>query len=167
MQRSADRTLPRSPARCCWRWTTPVTPQWRRQRCAGSSAATNGELQGLLLKQRLPWCQVVDAGSLPMSQMAREIDEQPAALERTLHELAPQRRTLNRLRDATRRVVFFARGSSDNAATYARYLCEIVAGIPATMGAPSVGTLYDSRLDLSGTLAVVVSQSGRTDELVE
>jgi len=102
-----------------------------------------------------------------MSQMAREIDEQPAALERTLHELAPQRRTLNRLRDATRRVVFFARGSSDNAATYARYLCEIVAGIPATMGAPSVGTLYDSRLDLSGTLAVVVSQSGRTDELVE
>jgi glucosamine--fructose-6-phosphate aminotransferase (isomerizing) len=110
---------------------------------------------------------MADADGVPMSQMAREIFEQPEALERTLHQLAAQRTALGRLHATTRRVVLFARGSSDNAATYARYLCEIVAGIPATMGAPSVGTLYHSRLDLSGTLAIVVSQSGRTDELVE
>ena len=118
------------------------------RRCASSSVTMRGGPRGRLPNQRLPRCLVADAGGAPMSQMAREILEQPAALERTLHQLAPQRRTLGRLRETTRRVVFFARGSSDNAATYARYLCEIVAGIPATMGAPSVGTLYDSRLDL-------------------
>src|SRR4051794_21082328 len=167
MQCSDGRTLPRSRVRCCWHSTTPVMPQPRRRRCADSSATTRGGPRGLLPKQRVRWCPVADTGDVPMSQMAREIFEQPEALERTLHQLAPQRRTLGRLRTTTRRVVFFARGSSDNAATYARYLCEIVAGIPAAVGAPSVGTLYDSRLDLSGTLAVIVSQSGRTDELVE
>src|SRR2546423_14986781 len=96
------------------------------------------------------------------TRMAQEIREQPEALARTLHFLAPLRRPLRPLRDRVDRVVFFARGSSDNAAVYARYLCEVVTGLPASMGAPSVATLYDARVDLRRTLAGVVSQSGRT-----
>src|SRR5262249_33487499 len=66
-----------------------------------------------------------------------------------------------------RDVVFFARGSSDTAAVYGRYLCELEAHVPAALGAPSIATLYRSALDLSGSVAVVLSQSGETTELVD
>src|SRR6266511_1497269 len=66
-----------------------------------------------------------------------------------------------------RLVTFLARGSSDNAATYGRYLCEIRAGRPASLAAPSVATLYRARMDLRGVLAVALSQSGETAEIVE
>lgn len=98
--------------------------------------------------------------------MAQEIAEQPQALHATLEALAPRRDELRRLVAGCRRVVFYARGSSDSAATYGRYLVEILAGVPSAMGAPSVGTLYRARQDLSGTLAVLCSQSGRTEEIV-
>ena len=60
-----------------------------------------------------------------------------------------------------------ARGSSDNAAIYGRYLLEVVAGVPAALAAPSVATHYRARLDLSDTVVVSVSQSGSTTEIVE
>lgn len=66
-----------------------------------------------------------------------------------------------------RRILFVARGSSDNAAIYGRYLVETQLGVPASLAAPSVATHYRARLDLSDTLVVSVSQSGRTEEIVE
>ena len=60
-----------------------------------------------------------------------------------------------------------ARGSSDNAAVYGRYLVETHLGISAALAAPSVATHYHARLDLSDTLVVTISQSGRTEEIVE
>src|SRR4051794_5229450 len=147
----------RSPARCCWRWTTPAIPPRPSRRCAGSSPTTNGA------RHLMPDC----ADLTPPTLMAREIFEQPETLERTLFELASLRPALRRLQATTDRVLLFARGSSDNAATYGRYLCEMVAGLPASMGAPSTATIYKARLDLRRTLAIVVSQSGRTEELVE
>ena len=67
----------------------------------------------------------------------------------------------------TRQVLFIARGSSDAAALYGRYLCEVGAGRLATPASPSVATRYRRRLDLDGVLAVALSQSGRTEEIVE
>ncbi|AYY15181.1 SIS domain-containing protein [Actinobacteria bacterium YIM 96077] len=99
--------------------------------------------------------------------MAREIAEQPAALARTLQSLRPQRAALNRLAGDTRAVLFVARGSSDNAAVYGRYLLEVHAGRPSGLAAPSVATHYAAELDLSGVLVVSVSQSGETQEIVE
>ena len=99
--------------------------------------------------------------------MAREIAEQPAALQMTLDVLRELRAELRALVRGTERVVFFARGSSDSAATYGRYLVEITAGLPSAMGAPSVATLYRSHQDLVGTLVVLCSQSGRTEEISE
>lgn len=98
--------------------------------------------------------------------MAAEIAEQPAALAATLAAVKEQVDDLASLLRRVDRVLLFARGSSDTAATYARYLLEVVAGVPAGLGAPSVATLYDAELDLSTTLVVVCSQSGHTEELV-
>jgi len=104
-----------------------------------------------------------DAGT----QMAREVAEQPAAIERTLTGLLARRAEVTRLARDRRRILLVARGSSDNAAIYARYLAEVHAGIPASLAAPSVATLYHAELDLSDTITICVSQSGATEEIVE
>jgi len=99
--------------------------------------------------------------------MALEIAEQPAAVARTLDALRPLRPELRRLAGGARLVTFVARGTSDNAAVYGRYLCEIQAGRPASLAAPSVATHYRAELDLRDVLAVALSQSGETAEIVE
>jgi fructoselysine-6-P-deglycase FrlB-like protein len=101
------------------------------------------------------------------TRMFSEIAEQPVALRRTLDELLPRVPELIELGRQTRQVLFIARGSSDNAAVYGRYLCEVRAGRLATLASPSVATLYRRRLDLGGVLAVGLSQSGATAEIVE
>jgi glucosamine--fructose-6-phosphate aminotransferase (isomerizing) len=101
-----------------------------------------------------------------MTIMAAEIGQQPEAVARTLDALRPARAELARLGAAARHVLFLARGSSDNAATYGRYLCEIRAGHAASLGAPSLATHYKARTDLHGVLAVALSQSGETEEIV-
>jgi glutamine---fructose-6-phosphate transaminase (isomerizing) len=101
------------------------------------------------------------------TQMAAEIVEQPEVLERTLDELLPRRRLLRELDSHRRDVLFVARGTSDNAGVYGRYLLEVHAGRGASSAAPSLATHYRVRRDLSDTLVVSISQSGRTVEIVE
>ena len=67
---------------------------------------------------------------------------------------------------APRAVVTLARGSSDNAATYARYLIETKLGILTASAAPSVNSVYGAQPDLSGTAFLAISQSGRSPDLV-
>lgn len=98
--------------------------------------------------------------------MATEIAEQPEAVRRTWRALAPARPELARLLAGRRRVLFAARGTSDNAAIYGRYLLETHAGISGGLVSPSVATHYRSRLDLSDAVVVSVSQSGATAEIV-
>ncbi|TDE36098.1 SIS domain-containing protein [Actinomadura sp. 6K520] len=101
------------------------------------------------------------------SQMRAEIGEQPDALARTIDALLPRLPELAALAGETRQVLFIARGSSDNAAVYGRYLVESHTGRLATLAAPSIATTYRRRLDLAGVLAVAISQSGKTAEIVE
>jgi fructoselysine-6-P-deglycase FrlB-like protein len=101
------------------------------------------------------------------SRMRAEIGEQPEALRRTLDSLLPRIPEIRSLAAGTRQVLFIARGSSDNAAVYGRYLAETHTGRLSTLAAPSVATEYKRRLDLSGVLAVAISQSGKTEEIVE
>lgn len=101
------------------------------------------------------------------TQMRAEIDQQPAVLQRTIESLLPALRPLRALLEETRQVLFIARGSSDNAAVYGRYLTEVRGGRLASLASPSVATAYRRRLDLAGVLAVALSQSGRTDEIVD
>jgi glutamine---fructose-6-phosphate transaminase (isomerizing) len=99
--------------------------------------------------------------------MRTEIGEQPAALRATLDSLLPRTGEVAHVAEGTRQVLFIARGTSDNAAVYGSYLLQVYAGRLATLGSPSVATTYRSRADLSGVLAVALSQSGRTEEIVE
>jgi glucosamine--fructose-6-phosphate aminotransferase (isomerizing) len=99
--------------------------------------------------------------------MSREIAEQPAALRATFDALLPRRAEIRARLAGRRHVLFAARGSSDNAAIYGRYLLETHAGVPAGLVSPSVATHYRSHLDLSDAVVVGVSQSGRTSEIVE
>jgi glucosamine--fructose-6-phosphate aminotransferase (isomerizing) len=62
-------------------------------------------------------------------------------------------------------VVIVARGSSDYAAIFARYLLEAVIGRPVALAAPSLLTLYEVKPRLDGWLAIGISQSGRTPEI--
>ncbi len=101
------------------------------------------------------------------SRMRTEIGQQATALRATLDDLLPRVAEVGLLGRETRQVLFIARGSSDNAAVYGSYLVQTHAGRLATLASPSVATTYKKRLDLSGVLAVAISQSGRTEEIVE
>ncbi|HEY2549354.1 MAG TPA: SIS domain-containing protein [Streptosporangiaceae bacterium] len=99
--------------------------------------------------------------------MRREIGEQPAALQATIDALLPRTAEVADLARGTRQVLFIARGTSDNAAVYGSYLIQAHAGRLATLASPSIATTYQRRVDLSGVLAIALSQSGQTEEIVE
>ncbi|NUR82609.1 MAG: SIS domain-containing protein, partial [Nonomuraea sp.] len=101
------------------------------------------------------------------TRMRSEIAEQPAALRATLDSLLPRVGEVKALAGEARQLLFIARGTSDNAAVYGRYLVESHTGRLAALAAPSIATTYKRKLDLNGVLAVAISQSGRTEEIVE
>src|SRR5579872_493782 len=102
----------------------------------------------------------------PMSKMLDETREQPQVLARTLEEGLGSLRELRRAFEARRPrlVVLVARGTSDNAAQFGRYLIEITTRIPVSLAAPSILTLYGSELNLTGMLVVGISQSGESTD---
>jgi glucosamine--fructose-6-phosphate aminotransferase (isomerizing) len=100
------------------------------------------------------------------THMRAEIAEQPAALRATIDALLPRVGDVAALARDTRQVLLIARGTSDNAAVYGSYLIQARAGRLATLASPSIATTYRSRVDLSGVLAVALSQSGQTEEIV-
>jgi glucosamine--fructose-6-phosphate aminotransferase (isomerizing) len=69
-------------------------------------------------------------------------------------------------RSPPRAVVTIARGSSDHAATFARYLIETRLGILTASAAPSVSSVYDVAPDLAGTVVLAISQSGESPDLL-
>ncbi|MBO0723307.1 MAG: SIS domain-containing protein [Blastocatellia bacterium] len=97
-----------------------------------------------------------------MSLMLAEIEEQPSVIERTIKREAKkiERFAEGMNGDRPRLIVLVARGSSDNAALFGRYLLEMTTGIPVSLAAPAVHTLYKARLDLRNTLVIGISQSG-------
>ena len=98
--------------------------------------------------------------------MRDEIRQQPAALERTLKAEWRRAETLRKhfKQHPPRFIMLAARGTSDNAAQFGRYLLEITTGIPVSLAAPSVSTLYGTRLHLENALVVAISQSGESTD---
>lgn len=97
-----------------------------------------------------------------MSRMMQEIHQQPQVLRRTLkaegqHALDFQKFAA---KHKFRLIVLAARGTSANAALFGRYLLEITTGIPVSLCASSVHTVYRAPLDFRQTLVVGISQSG-------
>ena len=99
--------------------------------------------------------------------MLAEIQQQPAALERIVR--SESRRILRFAESVrkrrTRLIMLVARGSSDNAALFGRYLLEISTGIPVSLSAPSVHTVYGKKLDLRDALVIGTSQSGESTDV--
>src|SRR5881392_3227258 len=102
-----------------------------------------------------------------MSRMLAEIRQQPAALARMLSGELRRAEKLKRLLEKRRPrlIVLVARGTSDNAALFGRYLLEITTGIPVSLCAPSIYTLYNVRVDFRDALVVAISQSGEGADL--
>jgi glutamine---fructose-6-phosphate transaminase (isomerizing) len=101
-----------------------------------------------------------------MSKMLEEIRQQPAALAKTLKEEWKNIEKLKAQFEAypPRLIVLAARGTSDNAAQFGRYILELLTGIPVSLAAPSIYTLYNRKLDLEDTLVVAISQSGESTD---
>jgi glutamine---fructose-6-phosphate transaminase (isomerizing) len=101
-----------------------------------------------------------------MSWMIHEIGEQPAALAQILKRGEAQFKRLQAaLPSDLRLIVLVARGSSDNAALFGRYLLELTTGIPVSLAAPSVHTIYHKQLKLKDALVIGVSQSGESTDI--
>ena len=97
--------------------------------------------------------------------------EAGAAADAVAAQLAANRDTVAAiaaaLREAPPRAVMtFARGSSDHAATFARYLIETKCGIPTGSTAPSVASLYGAASHAENMLCLAISQSGRSPDLL-
>src|SRR5580692_6578356 len=101
-----------------------------------------------------------------MSRMLEEIRQQPEALARTLEREMGSVRKFKKLLEKRRPklIVLVARGTSDNAALFGRYLLEVTTGIPVSLAAPSIFTLYDARVDYRDALVVAISQSGESTD---
>ena len=101
--------------------------------------------------------------------MAQEIAEAPEAVARFFDResaaLAEVGAQLARLGPPV--VVTCARGSSDHASAYFKYLVEILNGTPVASLGPSLASIYKAPLRLKGAAVVSVSQSGRSPDIVE
>ncbi|MDO8188409.1 SIS domain-containing protein [Conexibacter sp. JD483] len=99
--------------------------------------------------------------------MAVEIEQTPAVVDGALAAAGEWTRALRAaLPSPLRGVALTARGSSDHAAAYGRVLLESALGVPAWSTAPSIATRYGLTTRLDGVLAIAVSQSGATPEIV-
>ena len=104
----------------------------------------------------------------PMQQLIGEIMEQPQVLERLLEQEYPH---MCEIAGALRgreihQVLIAARGSSDNAATYAKYLLGARNRLPVALAAPSLYTIYGAPPRLRDTLVLGISQSGTSPDIV-
>lgn len=102
------------------------------------------------------------------SAMAREIAETPAAALRLLSRVPALFHPIaERITKAKPRVVVFCgRGSSGHVGVYLRYLFEAKLGLLTSAAAPSVVTAYQRPPDMRGALFIVISQSGRSPDIV-
>jgi len=103
-----------------------------------------------------------------MSLMSNEIFEQPKAMsecyeynKNTLKDIIVQIKDKN-----IKSAVFAARGTSDHAATYGKYILEIYNNFVVSLSAPSVITLYGGKPDMSGQLVIGLSQSGEAADVL-
>lgn len=103
------------------------------------------------------------------SQMEQEAFDAPALLAKQFAQNGAQ---LSKLVAHLHRVkptvaITIARGSSDHAATFAKYLLETLGGMITASAAPSVFTLYKKNLPVKNSLVLGISQSGASPDIVE
>jgi glutamine---fructose-6-phosphate transaminase (isomerizing) len=100
--------------------------------------------------------------------MSAEIAQQPEVFDSILARQSQFAEVAARLAaHRPRFALLAARGSSDHAALYAKYLIEVLLELPAGLASASTTTLYGAKPDLSDVLFITVSQSGGSPDLIE
>ena len=94
-----------------------------------------------------------------------EIGDQARVVRRLLDEGWPEARVLGRALARVEHITIAARGSSDNAATYGKYLFESVAGVVTALAAPSLVTRYDAPPSYAKGAVIGISQSGASPDV--
>lgn len=100
--------------------------------------------------------------------MAQEAAEAPSRIREQLAANASRIAEIVALikQKQPRYVYMVGRGSSDHAGVFAKYLIEIEIGLPVAAAAPSIASVYNKQLDLTGALVLVISQSGRSPDIL-
>lgn len=104
-----------------------------------------------------------------MTQMWKEIMEQPVALERCYEKNLP---IIHEIVNAVigkdiKQIVIAARGTSDHAAVYGKYVIELLLGIPVSLAASSIFTIYQGKMNFNNCLVIGISQSGKAADVLE
>src|SRR5438309_2333935 len=104
----------------------------------------------------------------PDSKMRAEMAEQPKLIANLASDVGRYQEVCEAAhRFQPRFVLYVARGTSDNAAVYGKYLATIRAGLPTGLAAPSAVTLYGACIDLRQCWTIGISQSGATPDVAE
>jgi len=98
----------------------------------------------------------------------QEINQQPQAIQRLVESEWSDVNALARaIRDReVTHVVIAARGTSDNAAIYAKYLLGAMNGLTVALATPSLFSLYKQPPRFNNALVIGISQSGKSPDIV-
>lgn len=104
-----------------------------------------------------------------MTIMEKEIREQPEVLEKCWsNNIELINEIVETMKERCISNVFIAaRGTSDHAGIYGKYVFEILCGLPVALAAPSVFTLYNSTVNFTNSLVIGISQSGEAEDVKE
>jgi glutamine---fructose-6-phosphate transaminase (isomerizing) len=101
-----------------------------------------------------------------MTLLEQEIDSQPEVVARLLERETDHVQAIIGQLPACEYALIAARGTSDHAATYAKYIWAALAGMPVALATPALHTLYAAPPRMNGALVVGVSQSGQSPDIV-
>lgn len=100
--------------------------------------------------------------------MEKEISETPSVYERLFADQSQFDHLENLISEREiHTILILARGTSDNAAFFLKYLIETKLGLPVGLTSPSAVSVYGASLKVSGTLVIAISQSGQSPDLVQ
>ena len=104
-----------------------------------------------------------------MTKMIKEIKQQPEVLLGCIQKNKELiKRIVNQIKARQiESVLIAARGTSDHAGIYGKYIIEHQLGIPVALAAPSILTIYKRSLKLKNTLVIGISQSGKAEDVLE
>ena len=103
-----------------------------------------------------------------MVNMWNEIFEQPQVLEKCMNNTAMLQEVIKAIKSQDIQWVYIAaRGTSDHAAVYGKYLIESFLGIPVALAASSIVTIYQKEINFKNTLVIGISQSGQAADVIE
>ena len=99
--------------------------------------------------------------------MYSEISETPDVFSRLINSEAQFKQAAEKIkaRNITN-VIILARGTSDNAGHYLKFLIEVKLGLPVGLASPSSVSIYGAKVDFKDTLVIALSQSGRSPDLI-